>query len=129
MDLNFVMSAKEFIQVNTTINTRLDSDAEQFDHIDLSNDFLFSEFDDESEESPLLDDSLSFNHSVVNNDGEIREKFGDCPLHRNAPISTAGSLLIILSFANRNKITGKALSGFKLISLHCPVEYHYADFP
>lgn len=60
---------------------------------------------------------------------KIREKFGDCPLHRNAPISTAGSLLIILSFANRNKITGKALSGFKLISLHCPVEYHYADFP
>lgn len=73
-----------------------------------------------------IDDDLSFEDSFELNQEEGTELESstntvDHPLYRNAPISVAESLLLIMTFANRHKITGKALSDLlTLISLHCP---------
>jgi len=72
-----------------------------------------------------IDDDLSFEDSFELNQEEGTELESSTntvdPLYRNAPISVAESLLLIMTFANRHKITGKALSDLlTLISLHCP---------
>lgn len=73
-----------------------------------------------------IDDDLSFEDSFELNQEEGTKLESstntvDHPLYRNAPISVAESLLLIMTFANRHKITGKALSDLlTLISLHCP---------
>lgn len=90
----------ELCNVSEGFHTRQDntqySDVEDFDHIglfpyDYSNEF--SEFDDERNENPLLDNSLSFENSVNPNDAETNfiNKTGDCFLYRNAPLSIAES--------------------------------------
>ncbi|KAF4080213.1 hypothetical protein AMELA_G00167860, partial [Ameiurus melas] len=79
-------------------------------------------------EQGTSDDNLTFDDEV-NVELNIEEgtklqnstNTGDSPLYRNAPISVAESLLLIMPFANRHKITGKALSDLlTLITLHCP---------
>lgn len=73
-----------------------------------------------------FDDDLSFEDSIELNIEEgtglkNSTNTGDGPLYRDAPISVAESLLLIMTFANRHKITGKALSDLlTLITLHCP---------
>ncbi|KAL0153088.1 hypothetical protein M9458_051613, partial [Cirrhinus mrigala] len=114
-----MMYGPELCNVNEEFYTRqdytpytTDCDVEHFDPIHYG-------IDDEWNDGTLFDNDL-------NDDAEIqfKEKPGDCSLYKNAPVSTAESVLIILAFANRNKITGKALSDLvKLISLHCPVEH------
>lgn len=65
-------------------------------------------------ENLSFDDDLPFNSVELNlEEGmglENSTNIGDHPLYINAPISVAESLLLIMTFANRHKITGKAHS-------------------
>lgn len=110
----------------------VESEPEQTFHIDTFVDYL-SEFVEEGalEENVLFDlsfdDDLSFEDGLELNQEEegtepkSSKNTGYHPLYRNAPISVAESLLLIMTFANRHKITGKALGDLlTLISLHCP---------
>ncbi|KAF4079366.1 hypothetical protein AMELA_G00192290 [Ameiurus melas] len=68
-----------------------------------------------SDDNLTFDDDLSFEDNVELNIEEGTKlqnstNTGDSPLYRNAPISVAESLLLIITFANRHKITGKVLS-------------------
>ena len=105
----------------------VESDPEEPFHIDTFADHL-PEFVEEGtlDENVLFDDDLSFEDGLGLNQEEGTEprsptNTGDHLIYRDAPISVAESLLLIMTFANRHKITGKALSDLlSLISLHCP---------
>lgn len=73
-----------------------------------------------------LHDEQQFEDSIdQETQEEIRPKnpanCGDLSLYTNSPISVAESLLLIMTFANTHKLSGKALSDLlTLIRLHCP---------
>ena len=118
-----------------THHTGLNEESESEDsfHIDTCS-YLLHEFveegtleHDQSSDDDLFDDAdLLCEDSAGLNSGEgatqqNTTKTGEQPLYRNAPVSVAESLLLIMTFTNRHKITGKALSDLlPLITLHCP---------
>lgn len=123
----------ELSNVNKTFLTSQDY-AREIDNLDLDVDSDIEQFDPtDSFDHPLpelveewgFDDGLTFEDSLPDEGKGVKnsENIGDCPLYRNAPISVAESLLLIMTFANRHRITGKALSDLlTLVTLHCPAE-------
>lgn len=111
----------------------VESEPEQPFHIATFVDHL-PEFVEEGtlDENMLFDNDLSFDDDLSFEDGlELNQEegtetksptnTGDHPIYRDVPLSVAERLLFIMTFANRHKITGKALSDLlTLISLHCP---------
>lgn len=100
--------------LHTGVN--VESKSEQYFHIDTFVDQMYlPEFDEEGtlDDNLIFDDDLSFEDSVELNLEEgtgLKDStnIGDHPLYRNATISVAESLLLIMTFANRHKITGKS---------------------
>ncbi len=79
-------------------------------HLMMTHFLMMTTVDDSVEVN--LEEGTGFKNSTNN---------GDQPLYRGAPISVAESLLLIMTFANRHKLTGKAVSDLlTLITLHCP---------